>query len=463
MPFQPQPNQALVYRSSPKFLSGDEVARLLEPLGRQIQQIIVDADGQRFQGPWAEFVGVAAPLTSISMINIVFAPDSNRPQMTLSWQLALGQVSLSPRNANSPQTKELESLVKKLILPEEALLKFEGDSVLLAKLIEQVPLLQVELDRGRQLIGEIRAEVSPRLAEIAELARTAHVQEAEARKSAREAATHERAADIAKVEAEKARAAAKEFESALSDATKSAAATCEAVDLSRKHLADAERQMSEANDRALALLNISTVASLDAAFSKRSQAIQKYQWLWVTLVVAVNSLLVYLSFQFIKGLEGAFRPFIASLGEAANQSSTTKALPTEGLGWFYVAKLLVSLPLIYLDYFVVTTFRENRELIERYEFKNAVTRTLHTYQNLIQNEGRGPIKESVEFVLRAVERIYEPPLPDPGMGERERKSLLSTIEKLGNKAIRAAAAAQTKPDLGLASKDKSEAKSETSE
>lgn len=414
MPNTAQPLQIL-YATVPRLLSSAETVKLLEPLSSEFvgSAITARSVGQEFKGSWEEFT--RTDLGTIWMLQAHRA----EPLLNFTWKLGGGQLNLQAQS-NETGTNFFDAVRAVLPCTDEVV----PSRATIDDLIDQFATLQGEASGFREESSGV-ASLIHRMKSASEEATAAlrHIREHETKmqESLRAAAASEATVSenrrLAADALEKVDAAATAGEQHASNLKALIDQSTPRVD----SLVKVETQMDSVRTKAHGLLEIATVASLNQAFKKRAAAIEKSQAKWISLIVLTSAALAWLSYRFIDSLEPG-----VSLDP-----------------WLLTAKALVGVPVLFLDYFFVSTFRHNRELIERYEFKNAVTQTLDTYQDVIKREHEGANETSMEFVLKTIDQIYEPPLVSPGMSERERRYLLKTIGQLGTDAIASAANAKT--------------------
>lgn len=80
----------------------------------------------------------------------------------------------------------------------------------------------------------------------------------------------------------------------------------------------------------------------------------------------------------------------------------------------FLVKLALTSPIIYFDFFVSREYSRSKRLIEEYEFKSSIARSLEAYKEIIENlfvdkEG-DEFKKKLDFILESIGQLYSSPM-----------------------------------------------------
>lgn len=130
------------------------------------------------------------------------------------------------------------------------------------------------------------------------------------------------------------------------------------------------------------LLQGANAGRLFKSFNKRKTELEKQQKWWLLGVCSVNLLIFSFSIWIIEHYNaGEFNVMML--------------------------KIVASLPLIILDWFLIAQYSEIKKLTEEYAFKAAVSLSLIPYYELIKGEGEN--ESTLDFINKAVDNIYSHP------------------------------------------------------
>ncbi|WP_431110785.1 hypothetical protein [Winogradskyella poriferorum] len=104
----------------------------------------------------------------------------------------------------------------------------------------------------------------------------------------------------------------------------------------------------------------------------------------------------------------------------------------QGNIWSPIIKLLITIPLIILDWFLIKEYSYRKDFVEKYTFKSAISLSLLTYRDLIKQEKN---VEAVKFINNAIEKIYKDPFEEDkySLAKKEKELLTSVVDSLSKK------------------------------
>jgi len=104
----------------------------------------------------------------------------------------------------------------------------------------------------------------------------------------------------------------------------------------------------------------------------------------------------------------------------------------QGNIWSPIIKLLITIPLIILDWFLIKEYSYRKDFVEKYTFKSAISLSLLTYRDLIKQEKN---VEAVKFINNAIEKIYKDPFEEDkySLAKKEKELLASVVDSLSKK------------------------------
>lgn len=161
------------------------------------------------------------------------------------------------------------------------------------------------------------------------------------------------------------------------------------------------------------LLEGANAGELYKAFNTRKKDIEGTLNMWFWGIVAINFILVLFTLLIINGCEW--------LGVKALNAGTMDAA-------FYI-KLFISIPLLFLDWFIIKQYNQRKDLSEKYAFKSVLSLSLLAYNEMmIENKDN---KISLEFISNTVEKIHQSPFDTKNLT----KSELEVLSKLAEKGL----------------------------
>ena len=103
--------------------------------------------------------------------------------------------------------------------------------------------------------------------------------------------------------------------------------------------------------------------------------------------------------------------------------------------WSPLIKLLITVPLIVLDWFLIKEYSYRKDFVEKYTFKSAISLSLLTYRDLIKQE-KNP--EAVKFINNAIDKIYKDPFENDkySLAKKEKDLLSSFVDNLSGKILK---------------------------
>ena len=161
------------------------------------------------------------------------------------------------------------------------------------------------------------------------------------------------------------------------------------------------------------LLEGANAGELYKAFNSRKKDIEDSLNKWLAGIVSINLFLVFFTLLIINGSTW--------LGiNALNPASMDSA--------FYL-KLFISIPLLFLDWFIIRQYNQRKDLAEKYAFKSVLSLSLLAYNEMMVDHKDNKI--SLEFISSTVEKIYQSPFDAKDLT----KSELAVLNKLAEKGL----------------------------
>ena len=161
------------------------------------------------------------------------------------------------------------------------------------------------------------------------------------------------------------------------------------------------------------LLEGANAGELYKAFNSRKKDIEESLNKWFWGIVAINIFLVLFTLLIINGSEFlGIKPLSATTMDAA----------------FYL-KLFISIPLLFLDWFIIRQYNQRKDLAEKYAFKSVLSLSLLAYNEMMVDHKDNQI--SLEFISNTVDKIYQSPFDAKNLT----KSELEVLNKLAEKGL----------------------------
>jgi hypothetical protein len=161
------------------------------------------------------------------------------------------------------------------------------------------------------------------------------------------------------------------------------------------------------------LLEGANAGELYKAFNSRKKDIEESLNKWFWGIVAINIFLVFFTLLIINGSEFlGIKPLSATTMDAA----------------FYL-KLFISIPLLFLDWFIIRQYNQRKDLAEKYAFKSVLSLSLLAYNEMMVDHKDNQI--SLEFISSTVDKIYQSPFDAKNLT----KSELEVLNKLAEKGL----------------------------
>lgn len=161
------------------------------------------------------------------------------------------------------------------------------------------------------------------------------------------------------------------------------------------------------------LLEGANAGELYKAFNTRKKDIEEKLNFWFWGIVGINVFLVFFTLLIINGSE--------FLGIKALSATTIDAA-------FYL-KLFISIPLLFLDWFIIRQYNQRKDLAEKYAFKSVLSLSLLAYNEMMLENKENQI--SLEFISNTVEKIYQSPFESKNLSKAE----LDVLNKLAEKGL----------------------------
>lgn len=161
------------------------------------------------------------------------------------------------------------------------------------------------------------------------------------------------------------------------------------------------------------LLEGANAGELYKAFNSRKKDIEDSLNKWFWGIVAINVFLVLFTLLIINGSTW--------LG--------IKALNANELDSAFYLKLFISIPLLFLDWFIIRQYNQRKDLAEKYAFKSVLSLSLLAYNEMMLENKDNQI--SLEFISNTVEKIYQSPFNAKDLTKKE----LEVLNKLADKGL----------------------------
>ena len=161
------------------------------------------------------------------------------------------------------------------------------------------------------------------------------------------------------------------------------------------------------------LLEGANAGRLYKSFHWRKKQLEDKLWLWFSGIILTNLSLVALAILIINGSE--------TLG--------ISKIDTSNLDGAFYMKLLISIPLIFLDYFFINQYNSRKYLIEKYSFKSVLSLSILAYNEMLKENSDSDISQ--KFIIDTVERIYESPFDQQKLTKKE----LDVVNNLAQKGL----------------------------
>lgn len=161
------------------------------------------------------------------------------------------------------------------------------------------------------------------------------------------------------------------------------------------------------------LLEGVSAGELYKAFYSRKRDIEKTLKFWFWSIIIINLIIVLFTLLIINGSEFlGIKPLSPSTMDAA----------------FYL-KLFISIPLVFLDWFIIRQYNQRKDLAEKYAFKSVISISLLAYNEMMIKNKENLI--SLEFISNTVEKIYQSPFDT----KRLTKVELEVLNRLAEKGL----------------------------
>ena len=161
------------------------------------------------------------------------------------------------------------------------------------------------------------------------------------------------------------------------------------------------------------LLEGANAGELYKAFNTRKKDIEETLNKWLGGIILINVFLVLFTLLIINGSE--------YMG--------IKALNTEQMDTAFYLKLFISIPLLFLDWFIIRQYNQRNDLAEKYAFKSVLSLSLLAYNEMMLDNKENKI--SLEFISSTVEKIYQSPFDSKDLTKAE----LGVLNKLAEKGL----------------------------
>tara|TARA_B110000211_G_C14047613_1_gene539737 strand:+ start:140 stop:1516 length:1377 start_codon:yes stop_codon:yes gene_type:complete len=161
------------------------------------------------------------------------------------------------------------------------------------------------------------------------------------------------------------------------------------------------------------LLEGANAGELYKAFNTRKKDIEETLNKWLGGIILINVFLVLFTLLIINGSE--------YMG--------IKALNTEQMDTAFYLKLFISIPLLFLDWFIIRQYNQRNDLAEKYAFKSVLSLSLLAYNEMMLDNKENKI--SLEFISSTVEKIYQSPFDSKDLTKVE----LGVLNKLAEKGL----------------------------
>jgi len=161
------------------------------------------------------------------------------------------------------------------------------------------------------------------------------------------------------------------------------------------------------------LLEGANAGELYKAFNSRKKEIEESLNKWFWGIIVINVFLVFFTLLIINGS--------TYLG--------IKELTTTTMDSAFYLKLFISIPLLFLDWFIIRQYNQRKDLAEKYAFKSVLSLSLLAYNEMMVDHKDNKI--SLEFISSTVEKIYQSPFDAKNLT----KSELEVLNKLAEKGL----------------------------
>src|ERR1035438_614757 len=94
-------------------------------------------------------------------------------------------------------------------------------------------------------------------------------------------------------------------------------------------------------------------------------------------------------------------------------------------------RVVLIVPLILLDIFLVFQYNKRQKLIDEYKFKSAMALSLWAFHDLVEKNKAGDI--SRDFVIDSINRIFESPFQDGNLDKTQRDLFSKILQAVGGK------------------------------
>ncbi len=184
---------------------------------------------------------------------------------------------------------------------------------------------------------------------------------------------------------------------------------------------------TELQKKVNSLLEGANAGRLYKSFHWRKRQLEKGLWFWLAGIAIINISLVVLTLLILNG----------------NDSIGIEKLDSTNLNGMFYMKLLISVPLIILDFFFIKQYNSRRDLIEKYSFKSVLSLSILAYNEMLKENKDDDVSQ--QFIIETVERIYESPFETKKLTKKEldivnslTKKGLEHLDKVTNGAIKSA-------------------------
>ncbi|PKG52893.1 hypothetical protein [Olleya sp. 1-3] len=184
---------------------------------------------------------------------------------------------------------------------------------------------------------------------------------------------------------------------------------------------------TELQKKVNSLLEGANAGRLYKSFHWRKRQLEKGLWFWLSGIAIINISLVILTLLILNG----------------NDIIGIDKLDSTNLNGMFYMKLLISIPLIVLDFFFIKQYNSRRDLIEKYSFKSVLSLSILAYNEMLKENKDDDVSQ--QFIIETVERIYESPFETKKLTKKEldivnslAKKGLDHLDKVTNGAIKSA-------------------------
>jgi hypothetical protein len=184
---------------------------------------------------------------------------------------------------------------------------------------------------------------------------------------------------------------------------------------------------TELQKKVNSLLEGANAGRLYKSFHWRKKQLEKGLGFWLAGIAIINTSLVILTLLILNG----------------NDSIGIEKLDSTNLNGMFYMKLLISIPLIILDFFFIKQYNSRRDLIEKYSFKSVLSLSILAYNEMLKENKDDDVSQ--QFIIETVERIYESPFETKKLSKKEldlvnglAKKGLEHLDKISNGVIKSA-------------------------